>query len=248
MRSLCLLLILANVLYLVWSQMIDVQVNALDRVPARTAEPPPRIVLAREAQSIPEETQAAIGSEPQGESDPDTTNPSQVPAQTAAITPGSNSLTCTTIGPFADLAEASQAQASLRGAGFAPQQRVEQGELWVGYWVSVQDLATREAAAEAMELLQANGISDVYLMPGADPGHTLSLGVFSDHERAQRRADQARAIGLETRIEDRKRAGSVYWLDVELAEPGQVIDTAIFQSDPGKIMRLEMKGCAERSG
>jgi hypothetical protein len=244
MRSFCLLLILANVLYLVWSQMIDVQVNALDRVPARTAEPPPRIVLAREAQSIPEEAEANGDAEAQPEQPQ-----SESALQAAKVMNGANSFTCTTIGPFADLAEASQAQASLRTAGFSPQQRVEQGELWVGYWVSVQDLTTREAADEAMQSLQANGISDVYLMPGTDPGHTLSLGVFSDHERAQRRADQARALGLDPRIEDRKRAGSVYWLDVELAEPGQVIDTAIFQSDPGKIMRLEMRECPEeRSG
>lgn len=238
MRSVCLLLILANVLYLIWSQTIDVQVNALDRVPARTAEPPPRIVLAREAQTIPEDAQG---------SDREVPEQTESPSDTATAV-ASNEMTtfsCTSIGPFADLAEASQAQASLRTAGFSPQQRVEQGELWVGYWVSVQDLATREAADEAMQSLQSNGISDVYLMPGTDPGHTLSLGVFSDHQRAQRRADQARALGLDTRIEDRKRAGAVYWLDVEPDEPGKTIDLTLLQSDPGKIMRLEMRPCPE---
>jgi len=240
MRSACLLLILANVLYLIWSQTIDVQVNALDRVPARTAEPPPRIVLAREAQSIPDDAQASEEDTPSEQAD----SPSDSSAPTVAAG-GVQGFSCTSIGPFADLAEGSQAQASLRAAGFSPQQRVEQGELWVGYWVSVQDLATREAADEAMQSLQSNGISDVYLMPGTDPGHTLSLGVFSDHQRAQRRADQARALGLDTRIEDRKRAGSVYWLDVEPAEPGQTIDLTILQSDPGKIMRLEMRPCPE---
>lgn len=244
MRSLCLFLILANVLYFVWSQLIDVQVNALDRAPARTAEPPPRIVLAREVQQVPEQE------EPEEDgAEPLRTSPIESPTQSAARTNGTEPFTCTSIGPFADLAEASQAQASLRGAGFSPQQRVEQGELWVGYWVSVQDLPTREAADQAMQALQSNEISDVYLMPGGDPGHTLSLGVFSDHQRAQRRADQARALGLDARIEDRKRAGSVYWLDVDIKEPGQTIDTSIFQSDPGKIMRLEMRQCPEtRSG
>jgi hypothetical protein len=238
MRTLCLILILANVLYFVWSQLIDVQVNALDRMPARTAEPPPRIVLAKEAAEPKAEDQ------PQEVRDvePPRVAPVEQPATMTARV-GDPSLTCTSVGPFADLAEASQAQASLRGAGFDPRQRVEQGELWVGYWVSVQELPTRAVADSAMQSLTESGITDVYLMPGGDPNFTLSLGVFSDYQRAQRRADQVRATGLEPKIEDRKRAGSVYWLDVELPQPGQFIDTSIFQSDPGKIMRLEMRGC-----
>ena len=48
MRTLCLLLILANVLYFTWSQMIDVYVPNLERKGAKPVEPPARIVLARE--------------------------------------------------------------------------------------------------------------------------------------------------------------------------------------------------------
>ena len=96
----------------------------------------------------------------------------------------------------------------------------------------MQGLATREAAEAALKTLAANGIADVYVMPGSDPPNVLSLGVFSDYQRAQRRVDEVRAIGLTPRIDDRKRAGSVYWIDVDLQEPGQLIDTSIFQSDP----------------
>lgn len=239
MRSFCLLLILANILYFVWSQMIDVQVNALDRAPPRSAEPPPRIVLAQEAQQEQD-------ADPElRDVEPPRVAPVQSPTQNSARVTPDSMFTCTSVGPFADLAEATQAQAALRGAGFEPQQRIEQGELWVGYWVSVKNIETREAADEAMQSLQGSGITDVYLMPGGDPDYTLSLGVFSDYQRAQRRAQQVKAIGLEPQIEDRKRAGSVYWLDVDLPEPGRVIDTAIFQSDPGKIMRLEMRECPQ---
>lgn len=242
MRSLCLLLILANVLYFVWSQMIDVQVNALDRPPPRSAEPPPRIVLAREAEQEQQQEEQSPTPEIR-DVEPPRVAAVQSPTQNSArATPGSH-FTCTSVGPFADLAAATQAQAALRGAGFEPQQRIEQGELWFGYWVSVKNIETREAADAAIQTLESNGITDMYLMPGGDAGYTLSLGVFTEYERAQRRAQQVRAVGLEPQIEDRKRAGSFYWLDVELPEPGQVIDTAIFWSDPGKIMRLEMREC-----
>ena len=48
MRTLCLMLILANALFFTWSQLIDVHVSDLDRSAASTSAPPPRIVLARE--------------------------------------------------------------------------------------------------------------------------------------------------------------------------------------------------------
>jgi|HigsolmetaAR204D_1030405.scaffolds.fasta_scaffold00308_24 Cell division protein len=237
MRTLCLLLILANVFYFIWSQVIDVQVNALDRPVRRSADAPPRIVLAKELSA-----EAAAAPSPQT-SGVDQNTPIQSPTQQMARVLAGDASTCTSVGPFAELAEAAQAQAALRDAGFSPHQRVEQGELWVGYWVSVQNIETRAQADEALETLKQNGIDDVYLMPGGEPTYTLSLGVFSDYQRAQRRAEQARAVGFDPRIEDRKRAGAVYWLDVELPEPGAQIDAAIFQTDPGKIMRLEMRAC-----
>ncbi|MGH8235478.1 MAG: SPOR domain-containing protein [Steroidobacteraceae bacterium] len=241
MRILCLLLILANVLYFTWSQMIDVNVPGLERKGTKPVEPPARIVLAREMiEANPEERSVGQIRDVQPPAvEPLRAQSSAAPVQTAQL----DTLSCTSIGPFADLPQASQAQAALRGAGFEPRQRMEQGEIWAGYWVSVQGLATREAADAALKTLSANGIADVYVMPGSDPPNVLSLGVFSDYQRAQRRVDEVRAIGLTPRIDDRKRAGSVYWLDVDLQEPGQIVDSSLLQTDPGKITRLEMRAC-----
>jgi hypothetical protein len=242
MRTLCLLLILANVLYFTWSQMIDVHSSSLDRKGSKPAEPPVRIVLAREMlEANPEER--SVG--PIREVQPPAVEPlggQQTPAPDAQAAQ-LDTLSCTSVGPFPDLPQASQAQAALRGAGFQPRQRVEQGEIWAGYWVSVQGLATRDAAESALKTLAANGIGDVYVMPGSDPPNVLSLGVFSDYQRAQRRVDEVRALGLTPRIDDRKRAGSVYWIDIDLQEPGQIVYSSIFQTDPRKISRLEMRAC-----
>jgi len=238
MRTFCLVLILCNVLFLSWSQLLDARVRDLERSPPPVVSPPPRLVLAREVPANPQ---------------PAHVNPVQ-PPRVAPL--GSNlpeqqtadTMTCSSVGPFADLAEASQAQAALKNAGFEPRQRVEQGELWVGYWVSVQDFESRDSAEAALRLLVSNGVSDVYLMPTTDSSNVLSLGVFSDYQRAQRRADEIRALGLEPRIDDRKRAGSVYWIDADLPEPGRGIDTAMFQTDPRKITRLELRPCPGPDG
>jgi hypothetical protein len=242
MRALCLVLILANVLYFTWSQMLDVHGSSLDRRGATPVEPPARIVLAREMQEANPQDQVV---EQIRDVQPPAVEPlrSQSSPAPALAAIRNDALACTSIGPFADLPEASQAQAALRGAGFQPRQRAEQGEIWAGYWVSVRGLATREAAEAALKTLTASGINDVYLMPGSDPPNVLSLGVFSDYQRAQRRFDEVRSLGLTPHIDDRKRAGSVYWIDVDLQEPGQIIDSSIFQTDPGKITRLEMRAC-----
>ena len=246
MRTLCLLLILANVLYLTWSQMIDVQVGSLERKGAQPVEPPMRIVLAREMLEANRE-EHDIGQI--RDVQPPAVEPLAEDATPApSIAAQGDALSCTSIGPFADLPQASQAQAALRAAGFQPRQRMEQGELWAGYWVSVQGLETPEAAESALRMLTGSGISDVYLMPGSDPPNVLSLGVFSDYQRAERRLDEVRALGLTARIDDRKRAGSAYWIDVDLQEPGQIVDSSIFQLDPRKITRLEMRGCRPAAG
>lgn len=250
MRAFCLLLLLVNALYFIWSQVIDVQVSALDRVPIRVAAPPPRIVLAREAHE---------GVQPEAEDEEeivaelrDVVPPQVEPLQASVATPRLpssaarvDSFSCTSVGPFADLGQASQAQATLRSMGFQPRQRVEEGELWAGYWVSVRDFPSREAAEAALQRIKDNGITDVYLMPGTDPANVLSLGVFSDYQRAQRRAEEVRSIGLGPQISDRKRAGSVFWVDVDLKEPGQTIDTSLFQVGQSRILRLELRGCPQ---
>jgi hypothetical protein len=238
MRALCLLLILGNVLFFTWSQLIDVRVSSMERMPVHEGALPPPIVLAREAESTAEPASSAEEPEPPGAA-PASENGSTTEGQSARV----DTFSCTSVGPFADLPQAAQAQAALRAVGFSPRQRVEQGELWVGYWVSVQGFASRESAEEAMVTLRANGITDVYLMPASEQGYIVSLGVFSDYQRAQRRADQVRTVGLTPRIDDRTRTGSVYWLDVDLQEPGQIIDSSIFQTVPGKITRLEMRAC-----
>lgn len=245
MRALCLALILANVLYLAWSQLIDVRVSSLDRAPVNTLADTPSIVLPSEAESA----QAAQS----GEADAQDFEPGDAEPPTAAPAHAelarTDTLACTTIGPFPDLSQASQAQAALRGAGFEPRQRLEEGELWVGYWISIPGLSTRDEAEQALRKLTDDGITDVYLMPGSESAQVLSLGVFSDYQRAQRRATEVQALGLTPRIEDRTRAGTVYWLDVDLQEPGQQIDTAILQPDRSKILRLELRGCpAPQSG
>lgn len=247
MRTFCLLLVLVNALYFIWVRVIDVQVGVLDRTPPAVAEPPPRIVLAREAQS-PSTPELPVAPAPANEpADEPTRVAVAAPPATHPAEPVPTTLTataCTSVGPFADLAQAAQAQATLRSIGHQSRQRVEEGELWAGHWVTVRGFENRAQAEAALKTITGRGITDVYVMPGDDPANALSLGVFSDYQRAQRRAEEVRAIGMTPQISDRTRAGAAFWLDVDLP-PQQTIDTSVFQVGQSRILRLELRSCPE---
>lgn len=222
MRGFALLLILANFVFFGWSQFVDVPVEQQPVV--LTQDTTPRLQLATER---PEQTASPL---------------SEAPASGAESAPAAASSRCVSVGPFQDLAAAAQAAASLQGGGFAARQRIERGEVWVGYWVSVPDFPNQAAAEQAMAKLRAGGLTDVYILPGEGQRRVLSLGIFSEVARAQRRVDEARQLGFEPQVSDRKREGSVYWIDVDLQQPGQAIDPALLQTT-GTIVRLEQRPC-----
>ena len=97
----------------------------------------------------------------------------------------------------------------MREATYEPRTRVAEGDIWAGLWVYLDDLPSRDEAQRAMSLLKRRGISDAYIMPSADQTNDISLGVFSEPARAQRRAEEIRALGFTPTIADRTRRGPV---------------------------------------
>jgi hypothetical protein len=96
-----------------------------------------------------------------------------------------------------------------------------------------------------IERLRRAGVGDAYAMPGDGRDVTISLGLFSEQQRALRRLDDAKAVGLDPRIVDRERMGTVYWIDVNVVPPAQLPDAARLQEEGGRILRLEVKPCGE---
>jgi hypothetical protein len=122
---------------------------------------------------------------------------------------------CLSVGPFIDLASSAQAAALLKAKGFDPRQRAEQGQVSVGYWVYVAGIAGLAEADRALVTLERNGIKDARFMPeSADAGRRLSLGLYSERSRAERRAQAVRQAGLSAEIVERKLPGTLYWVDL----------------------------------
>jgi len=164
-------------------------------------------------------------------------------AAAAPARPGSNH--CWSLGPFTDLTDAARASTLLRENKLEPRQRAADGVVWKGYWVTLEGLPDRAAAGAVIERLRRAGVGDAYAMPGDGSDVTISLGLFSEQQRALRRLDDAKAIGLDPRIVDRERTGTVYWIDVDVVPPAELPDVARLQDGGGRILRLEVKACGE---
>jgi hypothetical protein len=155
---------------------------------------------------------------------------------------------CLSLGPFTDLTDAARASTLLRASELEPRQRAGEGVVWKGYWVTLEGVPDRDAATGIIERLRRAGVADAYAMPAEGRDVTISLGLFSERQRALRRLDDAKAVGLAPRIVDRERTGTVYWIDVDVVPPAQLPDAARLQGEGGRILRLEVKPCEPAAG
>ncbi|MEO8466754.1 MAG: SPOR domain-containing protein [Gammaproteobacteria bacterium] len=167
----------------------------------------------------------------------------QVKETVVAVAPssGEGAGRCTTIGPFRELSQAATAASTLRMSGFDPQQRVAEGDIWIGYWVYIQAIPSVDEANKILAKVRESGIADSYVIPNSDSGNLVSLGVFSEISGVSRRRDEVRALGFEPHVVDRTRRATVYWVEVML-RADQTIDFESLQP-PGRIMRLEQRAC-----
>jgi hypothetical protein len=155
---------------------------------------------------------------------------------------------CISVGPFRDVSEAAHAATTLRGGGYDPRQRVADGDIWAGVWVYLPLPSSRAAGDQIPAKLKSGGIDDALEMPGPNDGSVISLGLYSESKRAQARVAQAQALGFNPGIADRKRTGDVYWIDIDLKPTDSLLNPADLQSEGGRIVRLQVKGCPSVSG
>ncbi len=259
LKSIVICLALANVSYFLWAHGIA------DPPPP----PPPSVPTLKLAAEAPRLVPAApLAAVPDAEVAPDSATPASpaagvdaavaapalglggaaagLPASAGA---GSTSVVaapkrCISMGPFRDVSEATHAATRLRAVGYDPRQRAVEGEVWAGVWVYLPIPSAASAAPQLMATLKSGGIDDALEMPGPGDGSVMSLGLFSDQKRAQSRIVQAESLGFTPQVVDRKRAATIYWIDVDLKPSDNSLNPADIQAETGRISRLEMRNCA----
>jgi len=202
MKNLLLLLVLANVLYFMWGMFT-------------TEDPQPGIAVVNESDLGPPlqvsmdlgiESVASVGA----------VLGSGEPSDLEAVVGRS----CVTVGPFKVSGDADSAVLEYGNEGMRTALRSEQGQIFVGHWVQIRNVADEATANGMLEKLVAGGLNDAYLVRTEDEGLKISLGLFGGIEGAEKVELQARSLDLPADISPRMREGTVFFVDIGLP-PGK---------------------------
>lgn len=187
-RAIFYALVLANLLYMGWAEWIDVP-------------PPPAPSSIAGLRPLKLVSDLPPGKRP------------AVASKMALETPVAQ---CVSVGPFDDPAIALKAATVLRAKSFAPQQRATEAPAIRRFWVYLTGFKTDAGEMRVLHRLEHGGIDDAEAMPADAGGRKVSLGLFTDHDRAERRAKVVQAMGFQTAMTERMLPGTVYWLDLTL--------------------------------
>ena len=225
MRALFLVLLLANILFLAWTQWIA-------PAPDAGGHPTPSSQGSKASACCGRNAARAARNRPSRR-------------RRRAMGPG-EAATCVSGGPVPGpqprpnrRLRSSTASASPRGC------RPSRDDVWVGQWVRIENLATPADAENALATIRAAGIPDAYLLTDEPAGNVVSLGVFGDAGRAARRSRIARQAGFTPKVEDHYRTEDVFWLDVDRDANAGLPGLEMFRVQEGPVPRVELRACPD---
>jgi hypothetical protein len=214
-------LVLVNLLFLGWSEWIDVPPAP---APSSIANLP-RMTLVSD---LPPDKRAALASK---------------------MSLGTQPQQCVSVGPFDDPAIVAKAATVLLAKGFTPQQRATESPAMRRFWVYLDGFKTDAGEMRVVHRLEQAGIDDAEAMP-VDAGgrRRVSLGLYTDRDKAQRRVKLVDTIGLTAAMTERTLPGTVYWLDLTLPNSSTAVplkDVSDLEPGPrGDSSPISVQRCA----
>ena len=202
MKNILLILLLANILYLMWGLFTEEESEpGVEFVEEADLGPPLEVTTDRDADAFTS-VGAVLGSG----------DPSALEAVVGRA--------CVTVGPFRQSVDADSAVLEYSNEGMNTVLRTTRGQIFVGHWVQIRNIADDATANDMLAQLSAGGLSDAYLVRTDDEGLKISLGLFGDVAGAEKIELQARSLDLPAEISPRTREGDVFFVDIGLP-PGK---------------------------
>lgn len=119
---------------------------------------------------------------------------------------------CQTVGPFLDRKDVTSVFKSLATKGYILNIRDGDVRAPNGYWVYLPAMSATRARAIVADL-DTHGMKDYFI---GKQNH-ISLGIFSDVEKARIRQRTVKKLGYDAILDPRYRMRDVFWLDVDRA-------------------------------
>ena len=151
---------------------------------------------------------------------------------------------CVTVGPFATNELAARARQTLTDSGYASVPRQEAIAIPDGFWVYLEGPSTETGERRLLDRLHKGGFTDAQAV--GEPGsRRVSLGIFSDEQRAALQSERVARLGLLPQIEAREKPGSTVWLDLSLKTGSPPLEGQKFQAGDTE---LEFRPCPAGAG
>jgi hypothetical protein len=226
MKNILLMLLLANILYLMWGLFTEEESQpGVAFVEESDLGPSLDITIGRDSDTVAS-VGAVLGS---GE-----------PSALDAVVGRS----CVTIGPFKEDTDADSAVLEYSSDGMKALRRATRGQIFVGHWVQIRNIADEAEANSLLEQLTAGGLTDAYLVRTEDEGMKISLGLFGDVERAEKVELQARSLDLPAEISPRTREDDVFFVDIGLP-PGKGAGDIVEKYGQDRVLLREAATCPQ---
>ena len=162
----------------------------------------------------------------------------QLASEATAIPVGADG-SCVTVGPFPNNELAARARQTLTDSGYASTPRQVTTSEPDGFWVYLEAPTSPLQERRLIERLTRGGIHDAQAI--GDPGsRKISLGIFSDEQRAALQSERVARLGLLPQIEAREKPGSAVWLDLSLKSGAPPLEGQKFQAGDTE---LEFRPC-----
>lgn len=167
------------------------------------------------------------------EVDPDTATPSPVVVETVISH-------CASFGPFADAAQATQAQSKLRSRVVQLRPRREYAGTARSWKVFLPPFTSIDEAEAAAARVAAAGFKDYFVVRDGDDTRSVALGLYRSEATARDRVATLAAAGFKAQLEPLGAGPAEHWLDVAA---GAGFDPAGAQARLG-AERVETIDCA----
>jgi hypothetical protein len=224
MKNLVLLLLLANILYFVWGKLSVTPHEPGVEIVTESALGPGMAVTANRGVDAVASVGEILGS--------------GSPSELAAVVGRS----CVTIGPFKTASDAEVARTAYAGEGMRTNLRSARGQVFVGHWVKIPNLADRAEGREIVRQLDAAGINEAYPVREDDDSFSVSLIISGTLEVAEDIELEARSLGFEAIIEPFMQEDDFFVVDVALP-PGEGAGAIIDRFGEDKVLLRDAATC-----
>jgi len=146
---------------------------------------------------------------------------------------------CVTVGPFATTELAARARQTLTDAGYSSVPREEKTQVLDGYWVYLEAPSTESAERRLLERLKRGGVADAQAM-GELGARRISLGIYSEENRAIALSERVAKLQLLPQIEAREKPSTSIWLDLSLKTDAPSLEGQKFKAGDSE---LEFRAC-----